>query len=715
MKKGLLICLTFFALMLSTKLSRAAGKTYTWTGTTSTQWDLATNWSSNGGSYPGSNAADIAIINLGTGNQPNLTTAGTLTFTSMTIGLSGSAVPTLTVGSGAAISLTGNITFVTGATANTSFTLAGAGTINVGGNIDITASSTAASYTLTLNSSITALNITGNIALTTAHSGSFNGNPTFNITGGTVSLTGKIATTEAAAGATATVSVASGATLKLANTTALSTLAANGTNALTFSSGSTVDYSGTAQTIYTSFGITGLAGGVSYSNLTLSGSGAKTTNGTIANNLNISGNFNNSTGSLQSMGATTAFTGAAPQSITLGSGVTFSNISFSGSDINTVSAGTMNITGNFTNSYTTNDASNYIDFTTNNTSVNFTGTGAQTIAGGSGTGTKFKTLGFSGGAFANPKTISSGTVSVVSTGTLTLGSGNTTLVTTGALVLESDANGSAQVAVIPSGSRVSGSNVKVQRYLTGGASYSRGWRLLSSPVYVVNTTVSPNINVTPNLTYVQSMVYSTGSNGSGGFDAIGTPSFYFYRENKSPDFSSFISGNFRGVNKINNANAYTFSFDGGDANASLPVGNGFLFFDRGDKATTTSPTSTASTAMATTLTATGNLNQGSIKVKLWFRTDSVLSYTSTSGAATGFNLVGNPYASSIDWDLVSKPTGLSTSIWIYNPKLRIYAVYTPGSGGTNFNGGSPNIIPTGQGFFCKGNTSLRGVNLYRIS
>ena len=74
--------------------------------------------------------------------------------------------------------------------------------------------------------------------------------------------------------------------------------------------------------------------------------------------------------------------------------------------------------------------------------------------------------------------------------------------------------------------------------------------------------------------------YTLGGTG-GGFDATGNPTFYFYRENMAPNFSSFISGNFRGVNKINNTTASTFSFDGGDANASLPVGNGFLFFFRG--------------------------------------------------------------------------------------------------------------------------------------
>ena len=178
----------------------------------------------------------------------------------------------------------------------------------------------------------------------------------------------------------------------------------------------------------------------------------------------------------------------------------------------------------------------------------------------------------------------------------------------------------------------------------------------------------------------------------------------------APNTSTFISGNYRGVNKINNSPASTFSFDGGvDANASLPVGNGFLFFFRGDKATTPNPTVTTTIAKPTTITAVGYLNQGSVVVKPWFTGASTLSYTAgTPTTVRGFNLVGNPYASSIDWDLVTK-TNIQSGIWIYNPAQKVYATYNGnGSGvGTNFNGtsGSADIIPSGQGFFVKANST----------
>ncbi|MEO8947332.1 MAG: T9SS type A sorting domain-containing protein, partial [Mucilaginibacter sp.] len=293
-----------------------------------------------------------------------------------------------------------------------------------------------------------------------------------------------------------------------------------------------------------------------------------------------------------------------------------------------------------------------------------------------------------------------GVFEIKSVGTLTLTSNITFATGASNLTLNSDTLGAATVAALPSGASITGT-VNVQRYLTGNSSGSRGWRLLSSPVSLSSSSL-----IAPDLTYVHANAYTTGSTGtSGGFDATGNPTFYFYRENMAPNTSSFISGNFRGVNKINNSPASTFSFDGGDANASLPSGNGYLFFFRGDRATTTDPTITTTIARPTTITALGYLNQGNITVKPWFTGSSTLSYTAaTPTSVRGFNLVGNPYASSIDWDQITK-TSITNTIWVYNPTLKVYATYVAGTGGigTNFNGpsGTANIIPSGQGFFVK--------------
>lgn len=289
-----------------------------------------------------------------------------------------------------------------------------------------------------------------------------------------------------------------------------------------------------------------------------------------------------------------------------------------------------------------------------------------------------------------------GTFTAASTAILNV-TGNSTLANTGTFTLQSNGNGSATVG--PVTGSITG-NYNVERYITGGQSWSRGYRLLSSPV-----SVASNNLIWPNLTFIHAKTYTTGTGGAtNGFDAVGNPNMYLYRENRAPDFSTFISGNSRGIAKINNSPAYNFNVDGDGTGFNIRAGNGLLLFFRGDRATTADPTNTSTIAQPTTFTQTGYLNQGNIVVRNWFTPASTnLSYTAaTPVSVRGFNFVGNPYASSINWDIITG-TALSNTIWIYNPKLKVYATYVKGTGGigTNFNGSPANIIPSGQGFYVK--------------
>ncbi|TSD67862.1 hypothetical protein FFF34_010875 [Inquilinus sp. KBS0705] len=318
------------------------------------------------------------------------------------------------------------------------------------------------------------------------------------------------------------------------------------------------------------------------------------------------------------------------------------------------------------------------------------------------------------GANVSP-TITGGTLSlasgststIASTAVLTLGA-STVISNSGTLTLKSDASGSATIAAIPATSSITG-NVSVERYFTGGQSYSRGYRLLSSPV-----SVSSSSRILPNLSYIVASAYTTGTTGStNGFDVAGNPTLYFYRENMAPNYSTFLSGNFRGVGKINNSSLFNFTIDGDATTNTLPAGNGFLFFFRGNRASNAT-TNTAAVAQTATFTVTGYLNQGNVAVNHWTSTaagtagSAGLLYTSATlnTAVRGYNLVGNPYASSIDWDKFgTNITGvnISNTIYIYNPTLKVYATYIKGSSGTgtNFNGTGANIIPSGQGFFVR--------------
>ena len=274
-----------------------------------------------------------------------------------------------------------------------------------------------------LTTSISSLALSSNISLTSTADGSGNAlNATFNITGGTVSVAGVVQTSNSANSTSAlNVAPTATATLQLSNTAALSGLSGTGTNIISFNNpGATIEYSGAMQTYYTNAAITGLPAGPSYNSIKFSGTGLKSPNGTTTNSLNISGDF--------------------------------------------------------TNALTINDGADYIDLS--EPIVNFTNSGNQVIAAGNGTGTTFYTVNFNGTATT---TIQSGSAYLASTGIMTMGGTSSTLAAGGFLTLNSDVNGTATVAAIPTGCSITGL-VNVQRYLTGGAANDRGYRQLSSSV-----------------------------------------------------------------------------------------------------------------------------------------------------------------------------------------------------------------------------------------
>ena len=280
-----------------------------------------------------------------------------------------------------------------------------------------------------------------------------------------------------------------------------------------------------------------------------------------------------------------------------------------------------------------------------------------------------------------------------------------------ALTLKSTATLTATVNAITTGYSITGT-VNAERFVTGGTGY-RGYRLISSPVYGSTDSYSNKIYT---INYLSNSSYITGTTGTtGGFDKTGNPTLYLYRENLAPSNASFTSGNFRGVNTIGTAPNYAYLIDGDAGTFNVPVGNGFLFFFRGDRSvgTLAAETLTSYVPTNTTLTASGTLNQGQIIVHDWYTPSSqYLGWTNATAnsAVRGFNLVGNPYASSIDWETYNTSTtttgiyanNLGTTIWELNPVTKNYATYQ--KGGINTNNGS-NIIASGQGFFVQASNS----------
>lgn len=634
----------------STTVTLSCYSSFDWIGTTSTDWNTGSNWLS--GTVPTSTDQALIGVNKTFTNFPNvLASAGTINVGSIQFGNTGGQAPGVVVNSASTLNVSGAITYQSDANSGLGYTttLSGVGTINAGSINIISNTTLSSSYTGNFTSSVANLNVSGNISLTSSSSGSNLFNSAFKLTGGTTAITGIIQTTNTA-GTTSSfiITPTTTATLQLANAAALSGLSSTGTNIVTFNNaGATIQYSGAAQTVYTTAGITGLS-----------------------------------------------------------SGVTYQSLSFSGTGVKTALSGNLNIAGDFTNTLA-NDASNYIALSS--PVVNFTGT-TQNMAGGSGNGTTFYYVTFSG---AGTKTMTGGGFNVASSGVLTMSGSNasTILAANGNLTLNSDINGSASVAAI-SGPGITG-NVNVQRYLNGGSGY-RGYRVGSSPVYVA----AVGSNNVCSINYLQNGMFLTGAAG-GGFDKTGNPTIYLFREDITPSNASFTSGNFLGINAINNTPSYNYLFTGtiGSGTYSIPVGNGYLFFFRGNRASASLATETTVgyVPVAVTMTTTGTLNQGQVVVHSWYTPSSpYLNYTG-SGTGTnypfrGYNLVGNPYASSIDWEQFNSSSttsgiygyNVSTTIYVYNPVTLNYDSYQKGGAYTNH---GRRTIVSGQGFFVIANNA----------
>lgn len=466
---------------------------------------------------------------------------------------------------------------------------------------------------------------------------------------------------------------------------------------------------GTPYTFNSTFNVTGgtttVAGIVQTTNTAGSTSTISVTNGTLqlANAAALSGLSSLGTNSISfnNTGSTVEYSGANAQmvytdaSITgLSLGVSYQNLKFSGGGIKTLLSGNLNIAGDFTNTLA-NDVSNYADLKT--ATVIFNGT-TQNLAGGSANGTTYYNVNFSG---SGTKSMASGNFSVASTGILKMVGSTATLDAGGILTLKSDASSSAAVDVIPSGSLITGL-VNVERYISGGALKYRGYRFLSSPVY----TTKAGSNYYFDLSYLSAYAPITGSLGTGGgMSKSGNPTIYLYRDNISFTNGSYNGGNFRGVNKINNSTLYSIGVDG-DGNHDLHVGTGFWFFYRGNTTNIATKYLLNTIPEANVFVSKGTLNQQAVAVINWYTGLSTLQCTPIPGnTGYGYNLVGNPYASSIDWNTFSTtdPSAgiygpqVNKTIYIYNESTKIYGTYD-GTLGIN---GASRVIPSGQGFYVK--------------
>ena len=438
-----------------------------------------------------------------------------------------------------------------------------------------------------------------------------------------------------------------------------STLANSGSNALlvsgnwtsnggTFTPASgTVTFNGSAAQ-----NINGSAATQTFNSVTINGAGGVTVVGSTTT-LNVGGNFNESTGNFAAP-ATMAVTGA----VTLTAG--------------TFTAGTnLSVGGNWTDNGGT--------FSAGSSTVTLNGSAAQSISGSASTQT------FNNVTINNTSGVTFGGTSAFSIiGSLTIGNGKSLeLLPAGStLTIQSGASitttGTGKIIIDTSASYInlssSAPTLQVKRTIMGGG----GWRMLADPDYatVGSMFASPFVTqgfsgatfdtLQPNLLWWDEADQGTSQQSwrqpSSSSDTVKPGRGYmYYVFNGAP--KADMSGNYSDVLPL------TMSALG----AENPLTTAFNF------GVTATPAGANDTSTSKTFTDIDSVN-------------------------SGWNLVGNPTPSTIDWNASSgwTKTNMDASIYVWNPNDTVGGYKT--WNGTTGNFGSGKIAPF-QAFWVKANAA----------
>ena len=333
------------------------------------------------------------------------------------------------------------------------------------------------------------------------------------------------------------------------------------------------------------------------------------------------------------------------------------------------SGGVLNITQEPTSFVTPNTTNNTYSFNANS-NINYTKTGNQTL------------YTFGPSVYQGNITLSgSGVKSVLSTGILNIAG---TLTTAGLLTLKSDTNGTASIGVITTGT-ITG-NVTVERYIPFG---KRAYRLLS-PSVTTTGFIYANWQIGGATTAGRGIQITGSTTDANGFDvtASGNPSMYTYQNNATTG---------TGWLAISNTNATT-----------LNAGTGYRTLVRGDRNVDISVASTDNMNVATTLSATGTLKVGNVVFDSTTTPALNNTISTTSNPITNdFSLIGNPYASPVDWGLVTK-VNVGDTYYTWDPNMGTaaqrgrYVAYSATSATNDVSGSAVSqYIQPGQAFFVK--------------
>jgi hypothetical protein len=221
----------------------------------------------------------------------------------------------------------------------------------------------------------------------------------------------------------------------------------------------------------------------------------------------------------------------------------------------------------------------------------------------------------------------------------------------------------AAIAPLPAGAQVTG-NITVQRYMSiEGPNNTRIYRYITSPVQ--GGTVA---DIQEEIPVTGTFVGSTNCK-----DCTTTQSMFAYNETVITDVNGSGSSDF---------NDGYIDFPDAVNTEVLQPGRGYTMFVRGNY------------LLSPVWDIRGVANQGNISLPVSFTSSGTI-------ANDGWNLVGNPYPSVIDWNAATgwTKTNISGTIYIADNggETLQYAIW---NGTTGINGGS-RYIPIGQAFWVK--------------
>jgi len=318
-------------------------------------------------------------------------------------------------------------------------------------------------------------------------------------------------------------------------------------------------------------------------------------------------------------------------------------------------------------------------FDMSNGTLEMNGTVAQVLASGLFTGNTISNL-----ILSNNTTLS-GPLSIA--GTLSFSGSNDTLTTGGYLTLKSTASGTARIADLTNASQNTGNaiigTVTIERYIPR----KRAWRLLSAPVAAMG---APTINAAwqeGNGGTANSSVSGYGTQITGGSAISG--------------FDQNITGNPSVKVFINESNTVVGLPATTGTNVPISTYPGYFIFVRGDRETNLMQGTNAALSN-TTLRIIGQTNK-----------DSIASAIN----AAGITMVGNPYCSTINFDLLSK-INVASKFYVWDAQT----VGSLGYGGyvtVSKNGATYDVSPagttvtqyiaSGAAFFTESSNGLKGL------